>query len=1157
MKHTSQSILRAVFGLFSVICLLSSAALAAPVQFDIPAQPVSAALQLFGQQAKVEVVYPASELRKVQSVAIKGDMDPVVAIEQLLAGTGYTVRQISATNFAVSKIEAPKPGSVEGSVRDESGKPVAGARVSLADSDKAATTDKRGRFVIAGIPAGAHVLQIAADGMQNTRVTDVTVHAGRELSMSPITIPVRKQGTLELETYSVSAKKNDGILELDPYSVEGRRDKPFTTANLDLTRTRDDSLPFQIYTARDIEVSGQASLLEFFQNRLPQNFNPTVTNELNYLRDADNRDTVNMRGWGDAETVYLLNGRRIGPQYRRNLPDANSGADLSVFNQIPLGSIERIELLPSAGSAIYGAGVTGGVINIITRQDFRGGQLSFHYETPADVHRPQRGVDFSYAMPLRWGVGLRLAASYNEREPLRVRDRSASTSERWRQLVVERDPARLSQSAFYGATPNVRVPILNAAGNFTGNNAYVTSVPPSYAGGGGLAPFLERKGAYNLELAEGISANGAGDYQAKDNLLGYFSDDTVIGIGLDRSFSKRWRLSVDYRYAKNNRDEPAAGSLFFQDDPSVTATNNPSLPAAAPTNPFGQAVKVYLVDPRLQRPELGLSEVNENHEISSTLRGGFGEWLGFVDVSYAHNKNGQTVAEFFEPIDGWHNALLTGIYNPLVDVRVVAPAAQTFYDHYVQRIARNGSGTKNYQATTKASGPLFRLPMGSVQLTAGAEWMRSERYASWSMLSALDSLTGEPRTPVARIGQTANNQANRRFTSENYAGYCETTLPLLSPAMGIPLVRKVEVFGSGRISYSERNGFRTSGSAGTPGFDVGTPFKVTHQTHVHATGISYEMIEGLRFRSSISIGFKPPTISQITPALPPTANTTFTDPIRNHLTTLLPAQYVTGGNPELSPETTESTNIGLIFSPRWAPGLRISVDYLKSVRDDFIASLSVSQTAQLEPHLPGRVQRGPSDGHPSGVGPIVFIDARQINFRLVASESMDYNIDQEFSNFLGGKLLMSVAATQNISFRVQTTNTTPPVEQINNASAAFARQINWNANGQVRWEGKRWSFGWNSRYYDDILAKPNDWLVQGSDRADWELNHDVFAGYRLPATGGRRGFRAWLSGTSITVGVKNVFDRAPRFWAENGQGGIAPYDSVAGRTVWMKLTKNF
>lgn len=72
-------------------------------------------------------------------------------------------------------------------------------------------------------------------------------------------------------------------------------------------------------------------------------------------------DLLGFGATGNQNTLILLNGRRL------------SGIDLGSpqLTDIPLAAIERIEILPGAGAALYGNGATGGSINIVTRQRYQ------------------------------------------------------------------------------------------------------------------------------------------------------------------------------------------------------------------------------------------------------------------------------------------------------------------------------------------------------------------------------------------------------------------------------------------------------------------------------------------------------------------------------------------------------------------------------------------------------------------------------------------------------------------------------------------------------------------------------------------------------------------------------------------------------------------
>src|SRR5512140_3422013 len=114
--------------------------------------------------------------------------------------------------------------------------------------------------------------------------------------------------------------------------------------------------PVTVVTREQIGVSGKASVADLLQ-QLPEQGNAANT-QVNNGGDGSTR--ISLRGLGSQRTLVLLNGHR--------LPPGGNGADASVDRgSIPSFAVERVEILRAGGSALYGEGAVGGVVNVIPR----------------------------------------------------------------------------------------------------------------------------------------------------------------------------------------------------------------------------------------------------------------------------------------------------------------------------------------------------------------------------------------------------------------------------------------------------------------------------------------------------------------------------------------------------------------------------------------------------------------------------------------------------------------------------------------------------------------------------------------------------------------------------------------------------------------------
>jgi iron complex outermembrane receptor protein len=145
--------------------------------------------------------------------------------------------------------------------------------------------------------------------------------------------------------------------ELDRITVTGTRIKRVDVEG---------ALPVTVIDREMIELSGEASVADVLRNLTFNSFGSFRTQSGNYWQGTS---TIDLRGIGPGRTLVLLDGRR--------LPKAPISGQVQDINIIPLGAVERIEVLSDGASAIYGSDAIGGVVNIITRDDYDGWQLEY------------------------------------------------------------------------------------------------------------------------------------------------------------------------------------------------------------------------------------------------------------------------------------------------------------------------------------------------------------------------------------------------------------------------------------------------------------------------------------------------------------------------------------------------------------------------------------------------------------------------------------------------------------------------------------------------------------------------------------------------------------------------------------------------------------
>jgi outer membrane receptor protein involved in Fe transport len=148
---------------------------------------------------------------------------------------------------------------------------------------------------------------------------------------------------------------------------------------------------------------------------------------------------VDIRNLGAQRTLVLMNGKRLGA----------TTAGYQDLSQIPMSAVERIEILKDGASSIYGSDAIAGVVNVITRKNFDGGEASVY----VGQYGKGDGDTETYSMTLgaRGERGLTLSAEYSSRIRCGPRTAGTAVTARWVRTRPRPPGARSARTAA-GAT---------------------------------------------------------------------------------------------------------------------------------------------------------------------------------------------------------------------------------------------------------------------------------------------------------------------------------------------------------------------------------------------------------------------------------------------------------------------------------------------------------------------------------------------------------------------------------------------------------------------------------------------------------------------------------------------------------------------------------
>ncbi|HIE5354352.1 TPA: TonB-dependent receptor [Stenotrophomonas maltophilia] len=817
--------------------------------------------------------------------------------------------------------------------------------------------------------------------------------------------------------------------------------------------------PVSVVDAEAIERSGATSVETLLQ-RLPASAGFAGSQSNAYWAENGYGTTqVNLRGLGINRTLVLLNGRRIV----NGGTGANSSVDLNV---IPVSLIERVEVLKDGASAIYGADAVAGVVNIITKQGFEGAEAVVRYGQTSQGDGEETSVDVSWGVSSERG-SLMAAVSYFDSGAVNMASRAPCG-------LIESD-GRLVCS---GSSSTIGGRALLADGRRVNFN----QVP----GGDGdfYEPYSAAKHNYNgnptlnaVNPIERLSLSVFGDSQLNDST----------------------RAFIEAMYTnRQSRQLATSGGLGVYRPINIAADH--------PTNPTGQDLLLQ----RRRLEEAGprhFFQETDTYRVVAGLKGQFGtSWDWSVAFNWGRNTgvdgsdNVANLDRVDQTLDRSLCSTAPGAAIPCGDYLGYGDLSRDVLD-YILYTSRDTGGNEQKSFTANLSGQIFELPAGWVGFAAGVEVRRERGWRDPDPLTVLGIGNTNQQDPIAG-----------RYTAKE--AYMELAVPLLQDAV---IADSLYLNLAGRVSD----------------YDLfGRDFN-------YKAGLDWQVSPSLKLRSTYATAFRIPNIPELFGGVSE-GNLTTTDPCSgwsglpassvvraNCQADGVPAGYVqpgntilttSGGNADLEPEDATSFTAGVVWTPTFAPGLTLTLDYYRIRIENAIQRIAGSTKLAI-------CYNTPSLAHPFCDASNFTRDPRTGEVNYLSSQPVN-TADEQVSGYDLGALYefkpwgMDASISADISY-LQRYDVRPyaGAEVI-----TYAGRITGGRGSYAKWRGLmsmnasrgQWSGTWTTQYIgraDDINAARGDI----GDHAPSVFYHNLQLRYAVSKA------------LDVALGVDNVFDRSAPF----------------------------
>ncbi len=989
---------------------------------------------------------------------------------------------------------------------------------------------------------------------------------------------------------SAFAQEKEEAKSLDRVEVTGSRIK-----RVDAETTQ----PVAVVTRADIEKSGLTNVFDILNNITSSDGSglSTTTTQTN---GSDGSQQISLRGLGAERTLVLVDGKRW-------ITDIDGTVDLST---IPVAIIERIDVLKDGASAIYGSDAIAGVVNIITRKNFEGAQFGASYGQTAKGDGAQKSADITIGAAGERSSGV-LSVSYSEQDAIYAGDRNisdepyqgcfeyyggvcpyGSASGAYGRYVIT------AAQAIAAGLPITLVTSGPNAGLPTPTQTYATNPDANLSNGYQAADLRTFTDAdrYNFspinylqQPAQRLNIFGAGRFSITDNVSAYtrvnytkrYSNQQLAEVPLTASVAgangPQWKIAIDDAMPFN----PIGVDINTWNHRSVAVgPRNPSYDYDISSIQLGLEGSFEIGDRFFswdlsgsrndgQYDQRGTGYINLFNLKNAVGAGGFDAASNslYCGTSYATRIQGCTPYNVF----GGPSLGLGSQINGAPVGRVVTADDVQRMINYVSYTQVSTSGNTTYDYTGNITGDIFELPAGMMSFAIGFE-------------SRKDIAFSQPDTLVSSGGSSDNFSEPTSGQTEVMEYFAELTVPILKDVF---LAKELELRAAVRMSD-----YSASGKVGldTVESDPGSPTNSMF-------GLKWKPIDDLMFRASWGESFRAPSAFDLYGG----GGESFpvaTDPCRsntlggggtawnnvNNIAACTAAgltgpngfgtvqdnsqiRSLVGGDPSLKPEFGENLTYGFVYSPSFAEGLDLTLDYWEVELNDVQTTLTANVTMnrclgtggqELDVGFCDKVERTAS-------GSVATVRTGRINIAEFRAAGIDF----------GAVYRWDAGEWGNFRFGLDT-SWTDYSETRDDANAEWedsvgaytgAPNFEYRTVASIDWTKGDYSVRWTTRYMSDLYeyncgfleakcggdapalgsaSDPGPGTSVFSSHTGSYAVHDLNLGWKAP----------WDA--TVSLGARNLFGKEPPILYNSFAHSFdASYDLPGGAYWYMNYRQDF